>query len=218
MMPVELFDVLQTVLVGLLTLAGLLLRKQIGKMQAEQTNNDALMAAIPAQFYRTSSGLPNKPPPEIVPVLAETAARFHRFERAAIEEGLAQPPGLYVTSSFRSKAVNDAIGGNANSFHMQGRAVDFATDDPVRFINKMRARIDAHEFDVVNEIIAYPSRKFCHIAWSRNGQSAATEYLLALDTPDPVSGKKYRTLQPTVTMSESLGAVGAKLQGRTSSR
>ena len=61
----------------------------------------------------------NAPPPEVVATLRETAARMEEVRR--------QLGGRVITvsSGYRCRALNRAVGGAATSAHLTGHAVDF---------------------------------------------------------------------------------------------
>lgn len=61
--------------------------------------------------------LDNTPPPELVPRLVRTAEMLER-----IRSTLNAP--IVVTSGYRSRAVNTAVGGVTSSDHAQGHAAD----------------------------------------------------------------------------------------------
>lgn len=63
-------------------------------------------------------GLDNTPSPVVLQNLADTAGRME-----AVRTLLGHP--ILVSSGYRSPAVNAAVGGVANSAHVQGWAVDF---------------------------------------------------------------------------------------------
>ena len=63
-------------------------------------------------------GLDNTCPPELLPELLETAKMMER-----IRSVLAVP--VFVSSGYRSLAVNAAVGGSARSDHVKAMAVDF---------------------------------------------------------------------------------------------
>lgn len=72
-----------------------------------------LTASTTAQRLR----LDNTPPPELVPRLVRTAEMLER-----IRSTLGVP--VVVTSGYRSRAVNAAVGGVTSSDHAQGHAAD----------------------------------------------------------------------------------------------
>ena len=63
--------------------------------------------------------LDNRPPPEVVETLKETAEHMERVRRL-----LGDRP-ITVSSGYRSPAVNRAVGGARKSAHLTGHAVDF---------------------------------------------------------------------------------------------
>jgi len=75
-----------------------------------------------AQLALTSTGLPNDPPPETWPNL--------RRVLAALEGIRARWGRVELLSAYRSPAVNAAVGGVADSLHLEGRAVDFRLATP----------------------------------------------------------------------------------------
>lgn len=61
----------------------------------------------------------NTPPPDIVPTLRATALRMEEVRRL-----LGDRP-ISVSSGFRCRALNRAVGGARTSAHLTGHAVDF---------------------------------------------------------------------------------------------
>ncbi|WP_411286793.1 D-Ala-D-Ala carboxypeptidase family metallohydrolase [Phenylobacterium sp.] len=61
----------------------------------------------------------NTPPPEVVATLRTTAARMEAVRRALGDRVIA------VSSGYRSRALNRAVGGARTSAHLTGHAVDF---------------------------------------------------------------------------------------------
>jgi hypothetical protein len=61
----------------------------------------------------------NTPPPEVVATLRNTAARLEDVRRRLGGRVIS------VSSGFRSRALNRAVGGAATSAHLSGHAVDF---------------------------------------------------------------------------------------------
>ena len=61
----------------------------------------------------------NTPPPEVVGNLRLTAARLEQVRRALGERVIS------VSSGYRSRALNRAVGGARTSAHLTGHAVDF---------------------------------------------------------------------------------------------
>jgi hypothetical protein len=61
----------------------------------------------------------NTPPPDVVPTLRATALRMEEVRRL-----LGDRP-ITVSSGYRSRALNRAVGGARTSAHLLGHAVDF---------------------------------------------------------------------------------------------
>ncbi|RAK61829.1 peptidase M15 [Phenylobacterium hankyongense] len=61
----------------------------------------------------------NTPPPEVVATLRMTAARMEEVRRRLGERVIT------VSSGYRSRALNRAVGGSKTSAHLTGHAVDF---------------------------------------------------------------------------------------------
>ena len=72
-----------------------------------------------AELTRTDTGLPNTPDADQLANLERLAATLERVRRV-----LGDNP-LRVTSAFRSRAVNKAVGGSPTSAHVLGLAADF---------------------------------------------------------------------------------------------
>jgi len=110
-----------------------------------------------AEFTRTSTGLPNDPPPSRVAAL--TSLCTHVLE--PIRALLGVP--LRVTSGYRSPAVNQAIKGAAGSQHMLGEAADIV---PVGMdVETAMARIVAARIPV-DQLIVYPLGGFLHVSYA----------------------------------------------------
>ena len=61
----------------------------------------------------------NTPPPEVVATLRTTAARMEEVRRLLGQRVIS------VSSGYRCRALNRAVGGSATSAHLTGHAVDF---------------------------------------------------------------------------------------------
>lgn len=75
------------------------------------------LAELTASSTARARGLDNTPPPEIVPRLVLTAEMLER-----IRATLGVP--IIVTSGYRGRQVNAAVGGVTSSDHTQGHAAD----------------------------------------------------------------------------------------------
>ena len=67
----------------------------------------------------------NQPSDEIKEELRITVCRLNLISLLAYTYGAS----IQVTSGYRCERLNKAVGGVANSLHMQGRAVDFVVSD-----------------------------------------------------------------------------------------
>jgi len=73
------------------------------------------------------------PPREIVDqVLPQLQDYFQRVFRIPVD------PSTAVTSWYRDPAVNRAVGGVPNSFHLWGLALDIVAPDPAHFVGHAR--------------------------------------------------------------------------------
>lgn len=75
------------------------------------------LAELTASSTARRLGLSNAPPPELMPRLVRTAEMLER-----IRSTLNAP--IIVTSGYRSRPVNAAVGGVTSSDHAQGHAAD----------------------------------------------------------------------------------------------
>ena len=76
-----------------------------------------------SEMTRTATNLPNKPTPQIDENLSRLVNRVLEPLRKAMGES------VQVTSGYRSPAVNKAVGGASNSFHLRGLAADIHIKD-----------------------------------------------------------------------------------------
>jgi hypothetical protein len=75
------------------------------------------LAELTASATAQRLGIDNAPPPELVPRLVRTAEMLER-----IRSTLGVP--VIVTSGYRGREVNQAVGGVTSSDHTQGHAAD----------------------------------------------------------------------------------------------
>lgn len=71
-------------------------------------------------------GIDNHPSDEVREELELTVCKVNLISLIAHAYGTT----IQVTSGYRCKKLNKALGGLENSLHMQGRAVDFVVSDP----------------------------------------------------------------------------------------
>lgn len=75
---------------------------------------------------------------------------------------------IVVTSAFRTPMVNAAVGGVANSFHLQGRAADIRpnlhpSNDYYWNFQQLLDVVESFD-DILEEIIVDPKSRYIHIA------------------------------------------------------
>ena len=110
-----------------------------------------------AELTVTSTGLANVPNPEQLCALRATCS-------AVLEPWRSRVGRLRVSSGFRSSAVNDAVGGSANSMHLLGEAVDVVPLDTPR-IEAWLVLLDMIEHGLpVDQAVIYRSTRHVHVA------------------------------------------------------
>lgn len=82
-----------------------------------QLTKNFTLAELVASSKARQLGIDNTPPPELVPRLVLTAQMLQ-----AVRDKLGAP--ITVTSGYRCKALNQAVGGVTSSDHTQGHAAD----------------------------------------------------------------------------------------------
>ena len=78
------------------------------------------LAELTASDTAARQGIDNTPPPDVLETLKRTAVGLE-----AVRALLGAP--LHVSSGYRSPALNKLVGGQANSQHTKGEAVDFTS-------------------------------------------------------------------------------------------
>ena len=113
-----------------------------------------------AELTRTSTGLPNNPPPEAKAWLEATATEV--LEPIRRQFGVIQ-----VTSGYRSQEVNTRIGGSPTSQHMLGQAADIVSPNvaPIEIVRWLYTTSLP-----VRQVILYPPSEgnFVHVAIDPN--------------------------------------------------
>lgn len=111
---------------------------------------------------------------------SDTASRLHivnvindwevRDNIKALVEDVLQPlrdawgGPLFIKSGYRSKELNEAVGGVKTSQHCKGQAADVGVTDPyalAKLIKRMRLDVDQY--------IVYPD--FVHISYKKDGEN-----------------------------------------------
>lgn len=105
----------------------------------------------------------NQPSDEIRKELEITACKVNLISLIAHAYGAT----IRVTSGYRCKRLNQAVGGVKNSLHMQGRAVDFVVSD-IEVKHKLHDALKEEaciKLLGICELIEYPS--FIHVGFLR---------------------------------------------------
>lgn len=134
-----------------------------------------------AEFIRSDkaikAGIDNSAPPHIVANLIITAS-----ELEVLRTKLGKP--IKITSGYRSPVLNKMVGGEINSAHTQGLAVDIRVDS-LTPMNLAKAVISSGiNFD---QVILEPS--WVHIGFCEDKSKARKEVLTRTNSNE--SGKKY---------------------------
>ncbi len=115
-----------------------------------------------AELTRTSTGLPNTPPPEIIEKLRAVCVNVLEPVRAHFGRPVT------VNSGYRSPQVNRAVKGAATSQHVRGEAVDFEVPGVGNGVVAAWVR-DNLEYDQVILEAHYPhlpSSGWVHCSWT----------------------------------------------------
>lgn len=126
--------------------------------------------------YATRKGINNTPPADLFANIQLLATGLERV-RATIS----MP--IRVTSGYRCKELNSAIGGSRTSAHMEGLAADFVAPDygtPAEVMTKLMASRQFIGFDQL--ILEF--NDWVHVAFSNSPRMQCLKY----------DGKRYTTL------------------------
>lgn len=95
-----------------------------------------------------SHGLVNDPPPHHI----RNLHRLCTFIMEPIRELFGSP--VVITSGYRSKELNDLVGGTASSAHLEGRAADFHIPGwtAIEVFKVVEKDIDIHYDQLIHEI------------------------------------------------------------------
>lgn len=106
----------------------------------------------------------NRPNDEVRQELEITVCRINIISALAHMCGAT----IRVTSGYRCKQLNAAVGGVSNSLHLQGRAVDFiVSDNEVKHkLHDFLKEEDSIKLLGICELIEYPS--FIHVGFLRH--------------------------------------------------
>lgn len=119
------------------------------------------------EFVRSSTaqrmGIDNTPDAEAIENLRNLCAKVLE----PLREHLGQP--VVITSGFRSKRLNEAVGGVKNSQHLRGEAADLMVEGEKQARDWIRWMMDFLEFDQL--ILEKKGKKvWVHVSLKRNRQ------------------------------------------------
>lgn len=110
------------------------------------------------EFVKTNTNLPNEPD-------IESIINLHRlviWVLQPVRNHFNKP--ITITSGFRSKEVNEAVGGKSNSQHLTGNACDFVCPDLAKVFQYI---VDNLEFDqLIYEKNKVTGSRWIHISYS----------------------------------------------------
>ena len=119
------------------------------------------------EFVRSSTaqrmGIDNKPDAEVIENLRNLCTKVLE----PLREHLGQP--VVITSGFRSKRLNEVVGGVKNSQHLRGEAADLMVEGEKQARDWIRWMMDFLEFDQL--ILEKKGKKvWVHVSLKRNRQ------------------------------------------------
>lgn len=109
----------------------------------------------PSELRVTETGLPN--------YVEDHFVHFHLTRLTYtlnVLRGLVGCP-ITILSAYRSKEVNDAVGGSKTSYHTLGRAADITCN---KLHELLELCLKLKESEIFEEVIYYPERNFIHVA------------------------------------------------------
>lgn len=127
------------------------------------------------ELTATNTGFPNEPNPQQEAQLKALSRVLENLR------GIVGKP-LYINSAFRSVAVNNAVGGARNSYHLYGKACDIS----IRNLDQAERAILRRAIEVRKpvEFIIYDT--FYHVAFdfSKLGNTSGTPMTWQEEFPD----------------------------------
>lgn len=113
------------------------------------------------EFERTSTGLPNKIPPQLLPKLQDLCE--HVLE--PVREHFKRP--IRINSGYRSPAVNAAVGSKPTSQHAKGEAADIEVPGVSNLVlaEWIRSNLEFDQLILEAHRKGDPSSGWVHVSW-----------------------------------------------------
>lgn len=130
------------------------------------TETEATHSQAAARF-----NVSNVPSPEVMTTIIATAKQMD-----VVRELLGHP--VYVSSWYRSEAVNDIVGGSASSAHMKGCAVDFVCPrfgSPRKIAEKLKHELVIPFDQIIVEFPNSPTGGWVHISFDKKARQQVLE-------------------------------------------
>ncbi len=121
------------------------------------------------EMCRTSTSITN------LPVTEQHTVNLTRLVALVLDPLRGDSGPIRVTSGYRSPKVNEAVGGAATSYHMQGLAADIQSDQFTAY--ELAERIEFLALPVDKVIVEYGD--WVHVQIKPAGETNRTEYLVA---------------------------------------
>ena len=133
-----------------------------------------------AELTTTSTGLDNTPD-------IQARIRLILLARQILEPLREEFGPIFVSSAYRSPAVNDAVGGAANSYHLKGSGFDGYANTATH--EEMAEWLFAQTHLPLAEVVIEDHTGHLHISRDAGGAPGAREFLR-------YDGSKYKTWEP----------------------
>lgn len=119
----------------------------------------------------TSTGLPNIPDSTAIVNLTNTCDHIYEPSRAHFNHA------IYISSGYRSKAVNKAVGGHLNSQHLSGEAIDLDADKWGGLTNRELFKFIRDSLDYDQLIMEGGSNGWVHASYRKDKNRKQAFYI-----------------------------------------
>lgn len=126
-------------------------------------------------------------PAKVLPMIERVAEDFLQPLRDRLTEQYKKDMPLVISSGYRPRWLNEAVGGASSSDHMKGLAVDFHCPHitPYELACFIAARIDRLPVDKL--ILEFHS--WVHVSVAPSGSTPMRKVMTAIKRPDPKTAK-----------------------------